>query len=663
MNKKVLEEYKELQKKLKKWAHHYYVLNKTLVPDQVYDANYQKLVVLEKQYPQLISSDSITKQIGASVSKKFQKIVHNQPMLSIANAFQKQDLIKFDNHIKKQLNYFNDIGYYLEYKIDGLSISLIYQDGKLLKGITRGNGEIGEDVTNNIFQINDIPKVINYKNKLEVRGEVYMKISSFNLLNKELENKFSNPRNAASGTLRTLDSKIVKKRNLSSFFYQIIDPNQHNLKSQSSVIQFLEKLKFKVNQNNKLVNNIDNIISSIPEYLEKRNQLDYYVDGLVVKVNDLSLYNDIGSTSKYPKWLIAYKFPEEQVTTKLINIFPTVGRTGRITYNAELEPVLLSGSIVKYATLHNCDYVKKIKINVNDFVVLKKAGEIIPKVIKVYKKVNNQNWKENTNCPSCNHILIKKNDGVDQYCINSNCYEKIINSFIHFTSKNAMDIVGLSNSSIRTFYKNNLIKDLADIYLLKNHYQFLVNLENYGTKSVDTLLEEIEKSKIRKLANFIFALGIEHLGYKKSQILTNHFSNLELLKKATYQDFLKVDTFGPKLSESLVNWFNDSKNLELLDKFKNIGLAFEQQKTKKITNNLNNYSFVITGSFEKPRIEYENMIIENGGRVSNTITKKTSYLLLGKNPGSKKEKALKLKIEIITLENLIELIKYGKIKK
>ena len=647
-------EIKELRKKLNKWAKEYYENNAPSVSDQEYDAAYSLLLKLEKSHPNLVTNDSITQKVGGTVDNRFKKVKHQYKMLSLDNAFNNEDLLKFDKQIKTQLAFNDEIEYVMEYKIDGLSISLIYDDGKFQYALTRGDGSIGEDVSHNIKTIKDIPMEIPYKNKIEFRGEIYLSKMMFNKLNQE-GNNFANPRNAAAGTLRQLDSNIAKKRKLSSFIYSIPNPIDHGIFSHWDCINFLKEQGMKINPKTLLVSNIYQVLKEVIMFKEKRKELEYEVDGIVIKVNDINKWQDIGYTSKFPKYLIAYKFPEENATTKLLDIFPTIGRTGRVTYNAKLSPIRLAGTTVQAATLHNADYIRNLNISIGDEVVVKKAGDIIPKVLSLFKKHNNILWKENSNCPACDSILVRKEGEVDQYCHNEDCPQRNIAILEHFVSRKAMDIEGLSSERIKQFIENGIITDIPSIFEIPNKTIEILSLPKYQEKSVNNLVRAIEKSKNKEIDKFIFGLGIRHVGEKTAKTLAKRFGSIENLANATETKIQLIRDLGEKVSKSVIDYFSKETNLHMLRKLNILGLKLKELDSLE-SNIFEGLTFVITGTLSKNREHFKEIIENNNGNVSSLVTSKTNYLLAGEKAGSKLKKAIDLKIKIINEKEFTNLL-------
>ncbi len=641
----ILKKIKKLNSDLKRWSKEYYDYDKPSVSDQEYDAAYNTLVSLELENPQYVFSDSITKQVGGSINDKFKKETHRFPMLSLSNAFNENDLIKFDKQIKDLIHDFSEIQYIVEYKIDGLSVSLLYEKGKLTKAVTRGDGLVGENVTANVRQIRDIPFRLNKEIDIEIRGEIYMKKNVFNILNKN-GNNFANPRNAAAGTLRQLDSSVVRKRRLSSFMYSLPNMSSNQFKNQSDVMEYLNCIGVSINKNYEIANGIHNVIEHVKKIIMLRDQLNYIIDGIVIKVNSIKMWSEIGFTSKFPKFMIAYKFPEEIVSTKLIDIFATVGRTGRITYNAKLAPIKLAGTNVQAATLHNADYIKELGISIGDIVNVKKAGDIIPKVLSVDTKTNNEVWKEHSRCPGCNYELIKNNGEVDQYCTNSQCPQKNIAKLEHFVSRGAMDIEGFSVATIETFLKNNLITNIPSIYKLKEKTSEILDLPGFQSKSIGNLLSAIEKSKNQDLYKFIFALGVRHIGLKNAKNLAKRFGTLENIVNASVEDIVSIRDLGKKVAESATNFFGNENNKKMLKELIDLGMNLKETELTK-SNKFIDKTFVITGTLSKPRNYFSSIIELNNGNVSSSVTSKTNYILVGDNAGSKLIKAKKMGVKII----------------
>lgn len=665
--KEIKSEIDELVRKIKQWNYEYYLLDQPSISDNIYDQHYAKLVSLEKKYPQFVKNDSPTKTVGTElINSSLKKIVHQTPMLSLSNAFDYEDLIRFDQQIKK-ITGKEKINYVCELKIDGLSITVIYQDCELKLAATRGDGTLGEDITENLKEIKTIPIIL--KNclieKLEVRGEVFLSKEDFQSLNQQQKEinmpLFANPRNAAAGTLRQLDKTIISKRKLDAFLYYYVDGFKDGFKTHSQTLEQLEQYNFKVNKEWKLCQNISQVWEYIQKYQIMRNDLPYEIDGIVVKVNDLSLYQILGSTNRAPRWAIAYKFPAITTTTRLLEIFPTVGRTGKITYNAKLEPVLLSGSKIASATLHNSDYIIERDLRVTDLVEIKKAGDIIPEVIRTILSERNNDAKKfekATHCPKCNSILEQVKDEVDQYCVNTNCPARILKSLIHFCSRNAMNITGLKDKNLARFLTLGWVHDVADIYQLVNYRQKIINLEKFGEKSFNNLVNMILQSKNNSLERLLFALGIRHVGEKNAEILAINFKSLDNLIKSKYEELAEINDVGPIIATSVVDYFANQDNQKLIKKLKDfkVNLTYLNQETGK-EKIFANMTFVITGTLSKSRNYFADLLKSYGATITNIISKNTDYLLAGANPGSKLEKAKNLNIKVISEEELLALIK------
>ncbi len=660
---------KELCEKLEKWNYEYYALDNPSVSDAIYDQTMQELIRLEKTYPNLKLSDSPSNRVGGVVLDKFNKIKHKKPMLSLDNIFDREGLAKFCeniNEVSKQQN-----SYVVEPKIDGLSISIIYENCRLKIACTRGDGEYGEDVTKNILTINEIPLYINekYKNdNIEVRGEVYMSIKTLAELNEISEKKFANCRNAAAGALRNLDSSITRSRNLQAFFYFVyINGNLHATHHES--LNWLKENNFKVAEAIKLAQNEQEVWSAIEKLQKERQQLPYEMDGVVIKVNERKYYEDIGSTNKFPKWAIAYKFPATIVSTKLLSIKATVGRTGKITYVANLEPIQIDGSLVSNASLHNLDFILKKDIRINDYVYIFKAGEIIPYVDNVVIEKRTKeciSYQGITLCPSCNEPLSFNEEEVDQYCLNNNCKEKSIRNIEYFCSRDVMNIEGVSLSIIRKLFDHQIIKSAIDLFYLKDKKQqvFDANI-NIKEKSFSNIIKSINASKSNSLERLITSFAIKGVGITIATILAKKYKTLNNLKAATLSDLLNLNIIGEKIANNIYEFFKSKNNIDLIDEYKSIGINFDyiskgdsqefaiynQFASLNENQMYHNKTFVITGSFEQTREEIK-LILEEcyGAKVVNVITKNVDYLIAGKNTGSKLDKAIKLKIPIIEKE-------------
>lgn len=641
--------------------YNYHTLDNPTITDQEYDKYLRELIEIEEKHPDWIRDDSPTHHAGGKVLEGFTKVTHKIPMMSLSDVFSESEIIAFDERIKKE-------GitpeYVCELKIDGLSVSLLYEKGKLVRAATRGDGIVGEDITNNAKTIKVIPLKLKETVDIEVRGEIFMNKSTLEKLNEERKKKnqplLQNCRNAAAGSIRQLDSKIAAERKLDNFIYHLPNPLDYNLYTHKDALDYMQKLGFKTNHNNNLlVKDINEVISYIEKKAKERASLPYDIDGVVIKVNDIRQQQKLGSTAKYPKWATAYKFPATEVLTKLTDIIFTVGRTGQITPNAVLEPVIVAGSTISRATLHNEDYIKEKDLKIGDMVSIRKAGDVIPEVVEAKKERRTGQEKEFkmiTNCPMCNTPLIKKEGQVDYYCPNKKCPARSIEELIHFASRDAMNIDGLGDRIVEDFYNFHFIATIADIYSLKNHAQDLIRLEGYGDKSVNNLLNAIEESKKNSLEKLLFGLGILHVGAKTAKLLAKHYKNIESLIAATEEELTLIPDVGNVIAKSVVDYFNDPNRRGIVEELIEIGV-----NTKYLGGETTNSSefegktFVLTGSLTLFTREEATEIIESlGGKTSSSVSKKTSAVIVGENPGSKYEKAKELGIPIWTEKDFSE---------
>ena len=636
----------ELREILRRLSREYYELDSPTVSDQEYDRYMQELIKIEQLHPEWAKDDSPTKRVGGEVISEFKKIIHEKPMLSLSNVFNEDEIRTFDERIKKEVT----PNYVCELKIDGLSVSLLYQKGKLIRGATRGDGVSGEDITHNVKTIKSIPLVLNRPLDIEVRGEIYMSKKSFNKLNEirksNGEELLANPRNAAAGSVRQLDSKIAASRNLDCFIYHLPNPEDFGIKTHYEALQFMKELGFNVNPNIELVENIDEVLKYIDKWTEKRDTLPYEIDGIVIKTNDFGQQSQLGFTSKYPKWATAYKFPALEVLTKLKDIVFTVGRTGQVTPNAVLEPVRLMGSVISRATLHNEDYVLSKYIKIGDIVSIRKAGDVIPEVVSVKKERRNGtelDFKMTDVCPICHTKLIKKDTAY--YCVNDNCDKTKIENLIHFVSRDAMNIEGFGERIIEDFYNMDYLKSITDFYKLHKYKKELMELEGFGSKSINNLLDSIENSKSNSLERLLFGLGIRYVGSKTAKILARNYENIDNLMLAQYEDLINIKDIGEVIAKSVVDYFKN--NRDLVEELKKLGLNMEYLGKVNSDIEFSNKTFVLTGSLTNiTRNEAKNIIEQLGGNVSGSVSKKTDFVILGENPGSKYDDALKLNISI-----------------
>ncbi len=652
MKEQVAKRIEELTNIINKANYDYYVLSKSTISDQEFDKYLRELEKLEKEYPELSSPNSPTKRVGGEVIDKFKKLKHKLPMLSLPDVFSEEEIIAFDERIRK--SGFNP-EYVCELKIDGLSGSFHYENGKLTTGATRGDGIIGEDITHNVKTIKSVPLKLKDNIEIEVRGEIYMGKETLARLNQERKENnlplLQNCRNAASGSIRQLDSKIAAKRKLDTWIYHLPNPEDYGIKTHYEALQFMSKLGFKVNPESRLVKNIDEILKFIEEYAGKRPKLSYDIDGIVIKVNDLETQQKLGYTSKYPKWAIAYKFPAEEVLTKLIDIVFTVGRTGRITPNAVLEPVIVMGSTIKRATLHNEDYVIEKDLKIGDIVSIRKAGDVIPEVVEAKKERRTgaeKDFEMISNCPICDSILGKKPGQVDHYCMNKLCPARHIESLIHFCERKAMNIDGLGERIIEDFFNLGFIKNISDIYHLETYKTDLQELEGYGKKSIENLLDAIELSKKNSLEKLLFGLGIEGIGDKTALLLAKKFKTLDNLISTTEEDLKQIKDIGAILAKNIHEFFLNVDNLSLINNLKELNLNMTYLGLEEKENNLiTGKRFVVTGTISfMSRDEIENLILNYGGFASGSVSSKTDVVIVGEKPGSKVDKAKELEIEI-----------------
>lgn len=650
---------RELIDTLNQYSHEYYVLDNPTVSDREYDAMLRELEELESQHPDLVFSDSPTQRIGDVTSDGLDKITHQKPMLSLSNAFSYAEIQEFHQRIvKEQIQ----PTYICELKIDGIASSVTFKKGKFALGATRGDGIVGENITNNLREVRNLPKKLQEIVDIEVRGEVYMRKSIFEYHNQLRTNDnlapFKNPRNAAGGSLRQLDSAITKERKLDMFAYAIVDPMNFDLHSQSDVLEYLKTLGFSVNPHYKICNTVEEVISFLEEWEFKRKELEYETDGVVVKVNEFALQEEIGYTVKSPKWAVAYKFAPLEVSTKLLDIIFTVGRTGTINPTAVLEPVMIDGSLVQRATLNNEDFITDRDIRIGDYVIVRKAGEIIPEVVRVdlTKRIDAlEPFQMITNCPVCNTVLVRKEQEANHYCPNETCEGKRLEGLIYFASRVAMNIEGLGEKNVETLYQLGFLKEIADIYKLKNREQELYEIEGFGLKRVRLLLDAIEESKKNTLDKLITALGIRYVGSKVSKILAKKYKSLDKLLGATKDELLQIHEIGEAIASSVVSYLKDNTNL--IHQLQELGVNPIEQASGK-EQILQGKNIVLTGKLERmTREEMTDLIDSLGGKATSSVSKNTSFVIAGENAGSKRTKAQDLGIEILTEDEFLKWIK------
>ncbi|MCF8001815.1 MAG: NAD-dependent DNA ligase LigA [Halanaerobiales bacterium] len=667
VDKKIKKRVKELREEIRKHEYKYYVLDNPEISDYEYDQLMKKLEELEEKHPELKTEDSPTQRVGGEPRDEFKKVEHSTQVLSLDNAFGKEELKDFDDRIKRNLSTDN-YEYIVEHKIDGLSAILRYEDSTLDIGATRGNGLVGEDVTHNLKTINSIPLKLRKENiDLQLRGEVFIKKEDFKELNKKREeeekNLFANPRNAAAGSIRQLDPRVAAERPLSFIAYDLVEfeDSQKEINSHLQALEFLKELGFNINWYQKC-NDIKEVIEICEKWVKKREEIDFEIDGMVIKINQLSLREKLGSTSKNPRWAIAYKFPAQQKTTKVKDIEVTVGRTGALTPNAVLEPVFLDGSTVSRATLHNEDEVKRKDVRINDTVLVQKAGDVIPEVVKVIKEKRTGNeieFEMPDKCPVCGEEVYREEDEAVTRCTNISCPAQRKESILHFVSRDAMDIDGVGPSLINQLLNNDLIEDYADLYYLNK--DDLIELERMAEKSSKNVIEAIEASKDRELNRLIYALGIRHVGSNASRILTKNYHSIEKLKSADKDELVKIDEIGPVMADSIVNFFKSEHNLKVLKKLRDANVKLKKAKSKKEKpQHLKEKSFVFTGALERyTRKEASDLVRTYGGEVKSSVSSKTSYLVVGDNPGSKYEQAQDLDVKILDENDFVELLEGG----
>lgn len=652
MKEKAQKRIQELTRIINQANYEYYTLANPTLTDQEFDKYLRELEELEKEYPEFAKENSPTKRVGGEVIDKFNKIRHKLPMLSLPDVFNEEEIRAFDERIKKSGF---EPEYVCELKIDGLSGSFHYENGELITGATRGDGVIGEDITHNVKTIRTLPLTLKEPTDIEVRGEIFLPRENLARLNEERAKKnlplLQNCRNAAAGSIRQLNSKIAAERKLDTWIYHLPNPGDYGITTQYESLEFMKKLGFKVNPNNRLVKNIEGILNYIKEYQEKRPYLSYDIDGVVIKVNSLEMQESLGFTSKHPRWAVAYKFPAEEVLTKLIDIIFTVGRTGRITPNAVLEPVIVMGSTIKRATLHNEDYVIEKDLKIGDVVSIHKAGDVIPEVIgpKKERRTNEElDFQMITNCPICGSTLEKKKGQVDHYCMNPNCPAKHIEGLIHFCERKAMNIEGLGEKIIEDFFNLGFITSITDIYHLENHKKDLQELEGYGKKSIENLLDAIEESKKNSLEKLLFGLGIEGIGDKTALVLAKKYKTLDHIAMQSVLELKQMKDIGSILANNIRSFFDDVDNIALINNLKDLGINMEYLGEEEKQHELiTGKKFVVTGTISfMGRDEIESLIENYGGSASSSVSSKTNVVIVGEKAGSKETKARELGIEI-----------------
>lgn len=653
----------ELRQILNKLNHEYYVLDNPSVSDAEYDRLINELIMLEAKYPDMEDKYSPSKRVGGQVLEGFEEITHKRQMLSLGNAFNYDDLEDFDRRVREILKV-DKVSYVAELKIDGLAMSLDYVDGKLNYAATRGDGVVGEIVTNNVLTIKSIPTAVNLPGNFEVRGEVYMPKKSFEQLNKVREEKgeplFANARNAAAGSIRNLDSKIAASRKLDAFWYYFVNAADYGITSHYEALETMKQNGFRVNPHVRKCNGIEEVFKYINEYTLKRPNLEYDIDGIVIKVDDMRLYNKLGQTAKTPRWAIAYKFPPELAITQLLDVIFTVGRTGKITPNAVLTPVRVAGSLVQRATLHNQNFIEERGLMIGDYVTLRKAGDIIPEVVAAVKERRTGNEKPFVmieNCPVCGEKLIYKDPL--HFCLNPNCNARSVEKLIHFSSRDAMDIEGLGEKIVELLFNEEMLQDIPDIYQLERHTQDLMEVDGFSHKSIANLLAAIEASKHKSFEKVLFGLGIKEVGAKTAKILAKKYQNIDVLIAATIDELTSIRDIGPVAAKSITEYFSNEKNIMMIDKLKSLGVNFEYLGPKELDTPsvFKDKTVVLTGTLTKYTREEATELLENlGAKVSGSVSKKTNYVIYGTEAGSKLTKAQELGVQTLDEEAFVALL-------
>ncbi|AKG74534.1 NAD-dependent DNA ligase LigA [Salinicoccus halodurans] len=650
------EKIKELQDRLNRYNYEYHVLDNPSVPDSEYDKLLHELIALEEQYPEYRTDTSPTVRVGGEVMSRFEKVAHDTPMLSLSNAFNAEELRAFDKRVREKVG---EVDYMCELKIDGLAVSLKYEEGRFVQGTTRGDGTVGENITSNLRTIKAIPLKIKNPLSFEVRGEAYMPKTSFERLNAAKEEKgeglFQNPRNAAAGSLRQLDPKLAAKRNLSVFLYSVNDLTELNAKTQSEAMDRLDQEGFKTNRERRLADDIEAVIGYIEYWTHHRNALDYDIDGIVVKVNDIKKQDQMGFTAKSPRWAIAYKFPAEEVVTDITDIELTVGRTGVITPTAILTPVKVAGTTVARASLHNHELIEQKDIRINDKVVIRKAGDIIPEVVRpiLEERTDQAVYEAPTECPGCGHDTIKLEDEVAIRCINPQCPAQLVEGMIHFVSRGAMNIDGLGEKVVRQLFDAGLVRDISDIYALT--YDDLIPLERMGDKKVTNLLAAVEASKENPLRKLLVGLGIRFLGAKASELIAQEFGTMEEIMKQPAERFIEIPEIGEKIASSIVTYTENPDFRALIDKLADFGVNMTEDKTEAKSTEFSAMTFVLTGRLEElTRGEAKEMIENAGGKVTGSVSGNTDVVVAGAEAGSKLEKAQSLGVTVWDENEFIE---------
>jgi DNA ligase (NAD+) len=668
--KAIRQEIEKLREEIRRHEHLYYVLDAPELPDADFDRLMQELKRLEAAHPELITPDSPTQRVGGKPREGFVKVQHSRPMLSLDNAFGEEELRNWDRRVR-ELAGSDKIEYVCEFKMDGMSLALTYEDGRLARGVTRGDGSIGEDVTSNVRTMRSVPLSISASTlkksgvpaNFEVRGEVIMPLKAFERMNEDREaqnlSKFANPRNAAAGTIRVLEPNIVAQRRLDFYAYFLLVQGKYYPEKHADALKALTLLGFKVNPNHGVSRDIEEVLAFIAKAEQMRDTLGYEIDGIVIKVNSMRTQERLGFTGKAPRWAIAYKYAARSGVTQIEDIVPQVGRTGKLTPVAWLKPVRIGGTMVKRATLHNMDEIERLGVKIGDWVMVERGGDVIPKVVKVDKDKprGHRQFQMPEHCPVCNSKIRHKEGEVDYWCVNLNCPARLQGSILHFASRSVMNIDGLGESLVNQLHQNGLVKDVADIYTLKDKRPQLLALERVGEKSVDNLLEEIEKSRKLPLERVILGLGIGQVGTRTAELLAEHFGSMDDLMNASAEQLQEVNDVGPSVSASIREFFDEPHNRELVKRLEAYGLTFKGVKKQRGTA-LAGKTFVLTGTLPNySRDAAKKMIEDAGGKVSGSVSKKTDYVVAGEDAGSKLEKARELKVKVIDEAGMEELVR------
>ncbi len=652
----------ELRTILDRFAYEYYVLDKPSVSDREYDRYYQELMALESEFPQFWDHNSPTQRVGGAVLKGFTQVTHQRMMLSLGNAYNREDLDNFDQRVRTEVAHPQ---YMVELKIDGLAMSILYRNGHFVQAVTRGDGTVGEDVTNNVRTIRSVPMHIDMEGEVELRGEVYMPKKSFEQLNAKREENneelFANPRNAAAGSIRQLDSAIAAQRKLDAFWYYFVNAREFGIKTHHEAMERMDELHVRTNSQRRLCNNIDEVWDYIQTMSEQRADLPYEIDGIVIKLDDLDEQEQMGYTVKTPRWAIAYKFPAEEVETRLLDIVLSVGRTGRITPNAVLEPVRVAGTSVSAATLHNEDMIAQKDVRIHDMVVIRKAGDIIPEVVRSLPQRRDGHqipYVFPEHCPICGSHIVRFADEAAHYCINQDCPARVVESIIHFASRDAMDIDTLGDKKIEFFHHQGLLNTVEDIYHLKEHREAILAMEGFQEKSFEKMIAAIETSKTKGLDSLIFGLGIRQVGKKAARILAQEYETMEALMAAEVKDLVEIKDIGEITAQSLCAFFNEERNQTLIARLKEVGVQMSTARQHVQESQFSNLTVVLTGSLAQlTRNEAKELLISLGANVTGSVSKKTDLVIYGEAAGSKLDKAQALGVKTMDEATFMEEVK------